>query len=211
MIQTRNQLKNILNIEFTNYFPNKSKYLQALLKANNNVLIWRYQKKLRYLEYYKNTLDKVNSLQENKISVYFRLKNLLQKYLCSVNFILCCRRVNKLGLKLGIDTWHNVFEEGLLIYHTSGGIVVNSNARIGKNCHLHGNNCIGNNGSSPEAPQLGDNCSLGVGAKIIGNIKLGNNIKIAAGAVVIRDCLQDGVILAGIPAEIKNKKGQVLQ
>lgn len=121
----------------------------------------------------------------------------------SIMFLWYSRKVNNEGRKLGIDTWHSVFDEGLIIYHYVGGIVVNSQARVGKNCHLHGDNCIGNNGHSPEAPQIGDNCSLGVGAKIIGNIKIGNNVTVAAGAVVIKDCLENGVVLAGVPAEVK--------
>lgn len=114
--------------------------------------------------------------------------------------------MNRLGTRLGIETWCNVFGEGLLIYHVAGGIVVNSNARIGKNCHLHGNNCIGNNGKEKEAPIIGDNCTLGVGAKVIGGIKLGNDINIAAGAVVVKSCIEDGVTLAGVPAEIIKRK-----
>ncbi len=40
-----------------------------------------------------------------------------------------------------------VFEPGLVIYH-SGNIVVNGFARVGEDCQLHGDNCIGNNGTT---------------------------------------------------------------
>ena len=41
-----------------------------------------------------------------------------------------------------------------------------------------------------------------VGAKIIGDVSIANNVIVAAGAVVNKDCLKEGVILAGIPAKI---------
>ena len=117
-------------------------------------------------------------------------------------FILYCRKVRRLGQKLGFEIWHGIFDEGLVIYHFGGGIVVNSMARIGKNCHLHGNNCIGGNIGDQKSPKIGDNCVLGVGAKVIGDIQLGNNITIGAGSVVVKSCMEDGVTLAGVPARI---------
>lgn len=110
-------------------------------------------------------------------------------------------RVNILSQRLGIDIWHSSFGKGLLIYH-SQGIVVNSLARIGKNCRLHGNNCIGNDGIHDGCPVIGDNCELGVGAIVIGNIRLGNNVLIAANAVVNKSFSEDNILLAGVPAKI---------
>lgn len=108
---------------------------------------------------------------------------------------------HKLGIELGIG----VFGEGLQIFH-SHGIVVNSSARVGKNCHLHGNNCIGNNGINDGAPVLGDNCTLGVGLKVLGEIVLGNNVTVAAGAVVVQSFPEDNIVLAGVPAKIVKSK-----
>lgn len=174
-----------LESEYLSYFPSKSDYIKGKFLLTKEYRIWQYQKSLRYLEYYKNLL-----LAHN---------NALSK----IMFAYYSRKVNRLGLYLGIDTWCNVFDKGLLIYHVGGGIVVNSEARVGKNCHLHGNNCIGNSGKpGGRSPIIGDNCTLGVGAKVIGDIRLGNNITIAAGAVVVKSCLIDGVTLAGVPAKV---------
>ena len=115
------------------------------------------------------------------------------------------RARNKLGVLLGFHIPCGVFQKGLLIYH-SGSIVVNANARIGRNCILHGENCIGNNGITESAPILGDFCDIGVGAKIIGNVKLGNNIRIGANAVVTKSFEGDNLILAGVPAKIITRK-----
>lgn len=41
---------------------------------------------------------------------------------------------------------------------------------------MHGGNCIGNNGIRDKSPSIGDGLDLGIGAKVIGDMKLGNNI-----------------------------------
>ena len=74
--------------------------------------------------------------------------------------------------------------------------------KIEINCKLRGQNCIGSN------VIIGDNCELWVGAKIIGPCKLGNNITIGAGAVVVDSFEEDNIILLVIPA--KNMK-KILQ
>lgn len=109
------------------------------------------------------------------------------------------RKRNKLGLKLGLTIWDNSFEEGLYIYHP-GNIVVNGSARIGKNCRLHGSNCIGNNGKTLDCPIIGNNVRLGVGAKVIGGVTIADDVIIAAGAVVVHSVLEPGVTVAGVPA-----------
>lgn len=114
------------------------------------------------------------------------------------------RRHNKLGVLLGIHIPINVFDKGLIIYH-SQGIIVHADTQCGKDCKLHGLTCIGNNGKEGKAnaPVIGDNVDIGVGAKVIGSIHLADNIKIGAGAVVCSSCLENGAVLVGIPAKVK--------
>lgn len=57
---------------------------------------------------------------------------------------------NRLGAKLGIYIPAGVFDEGLHIWHY-GNIIVNAESKVGKNCMLHGDNCIGNNGKQKGA------------------------------------------------------------
>ena len=134
-----------------------------------------------------------------KTSYYFskRKKNIIY----GLFYICYSRKFNALGRKLGIESGENVFDVGLKIFHTQG-IVINGNARVGKNCRLYGNNCIGNNGISKACPVLGDDIRLCVGAKVIGDINLANGIVVAAGAVVIDSCNERNAILAGTPAKI---------
>ena len=53
---------------------------------------------------------------------------------------------------------------------------------------------------------VGDNVEFGVGSSVIGGIRIANNVKIGAGAVVTKDILEEGVTVIGIPAHIMNSK-----
>lgn len=77
---------------------------------------------------------------------------------------------------------------------------MNGYARVGKNCKLHGNNCIGNKGISQEVPVIGDNVDIGFGASVIGGVTIGDNVIIAAGSVVTHSFPKGNVVLAGVPA-----------
>ena len=98
-----------------------------------------------------------------------------------------------------------MFGKGLIIYHI-GSIVINGEAKVGENCRLHGNNCIGNNGKNCDAPVIGDNCDIGIGAKIIGGVKLGSNVIIGANSVVNKSFDADGIVLVGSPAKMIEPK-----
>lgn len=57
-----------------------------------------------------------------------------------------------------------------------------------------------------EAPHIGNNVDIGVGAKILGGIEIADDIKIGAGAVVVSSFTTKGATLVGIPArEVKNR------
>lgn len=92
---------------------------------------------------------------------------------------------------------------GLSILHPSVGCVISGQTRIGNNFTLTGGNVVGVKKKCVENTFLiGDNCSMGANATIIGPLKLGNNIKIGASACVVKDCLVHNSILVGVPAEI---------
>ena len=65
---------------------------------------------------------------------------------------------------------------------------------------LHGSNCIWNNGYTLDSPIIGDNVRLGVGTKVIGNVRIDDNITIAAGLVVVNSSEEPGITIGGIPA-----------
>jgi serine O-acetyltransferase len=90
---------------------------------------------------------------------------------------------------------HARIAPGLYIGH-SGGIVVSSRAVLGARCSLSQGVTIGVNGSpdNPGAPELGDDVYVGAGAKIFGPVRIGNNVKIGANAVVHRDIPDNAVV-----------------
>ena len=116
-----------------------------------------------------------------------------------LSHLLVLAQKNSLGNRLGFKIPRNCFGPGLMIYH-HGEIIVNENARIGADCSLHGGNCIGNNGKTDGAPVIGDGLDLGIGAKIIGAVTLGEHVTVGANAVVTKSFAEDGLILVGIPA-----------
>ena len=84
-----------------------------------------------------------------------------------------------------------------------GGIVVSGYARFGANCRIRNGVVVGlKNVEQPVAPIFGDNVDIGAGAKVLGPIRIGNNVRIGANAVVLCDVPDDHVAV-GVPAVIK--------
>tara|TARA_R110002111_G_scaffold17183_3_gene43325 strand:+ start:552 stop:1127 length:576 start_codon:yes stop_codon:yes gene_type:complete len=177
MITSKKDYKNYLHLDKKALHAEDENILKQIIAPN---YIWGFQKRLRKVEYYKNC--KLNSLFGRMLYIYHKFK------------------LRKQSLSLGFSIPENTFGPGLSIVHY-GTIVINMNARIGKNCRIHACTNIGASGGKPEAPQIGDNVYIGPGAKIYGNIKIGNNIAISANAVVNKSFEEEGILLAGNPAE----------
>ncbi len=150
--------------------------LKGIFSKNH---VWIFQKRLRKAEYYKNV----------KTSIFGRIYYPMAKYL-----------LRKSSLKLGFTIPENVFGPGLAIVHY-GTIIINVNARIGKNCRIHACTNIGASGGKIKAPQIGDNVYIAPGAKIYGDITIANNIAIGANAVVNKSFKEEGIFIAGNPAK----------
>ncbi len=92
--------------------------------------------------------------------------------------------------------------KGLFIDHGSG-VVIGETAEIGDNCTLYQGVTLGGTGKDvgKRHPTLGDNVMVGAGAKVLGPIKVGNNCKIAANAVVLSE-VPDNSTAVGIPARV---------
>ena len=182
MIANKKDLHRYLEQDMATYhaLPCRERYLLRLIR-DPFYEIWRYLVFLRREEYYYNTAKT-------------KMGKLLYLYYLS--------RKNRLGNKLGFKIPHNCFGAGLTIYH-HGEIIVNESARIGERCVLHGGNCIGNNGRNDGVPVIGDDLNLGIGAKVIGAVTLGNGVRVGANAVVSNSFEDGHVVLVGIPARRK--------
>lgn len=95
--------------------------------------------------------------------------------------------------------------EGFIIDHF-GGIVVSGYAKFGKHCRIRNGVVVGlKNVEDVSAPVFGDYVDIGAGAKVLGNINIGNHVHIGANAVVLTD-VPDNAIAVGVPAVIKMKR-----
>jgi serine O-acetyltransferase len=86
-----------------------------------------------------------------------------------------------------------------------GGIVISGYARFGDNCRLR-NGCVVGLArvDDPCAPVIGNNVDIGSGAKLLGRIRIGDNVMIGANAVVLCD-VPDNCIAVGVPAVVKRR------
>lgn len=104
-------------------------------------------------------------------------------------------------------------------YHHALGCVALQSVHIGRNCKIFQNVTFGNsfsdrNNSLPHQGEkitkfeycyVGDNCLIGAGAVLLGNIRIGNNVTIGANAVVTHD-IPDNCIAKGVPARYEIKQ-----
>lgn len=97
---------------------------------------------------------------------------------------------------------------GLYIGHF-GGIHISCEAQIGRNCNLSQDVTIGVAGSGERrgVPVIGDNVYVAPGARLFGSIRIGNNVKIGANAVVSRDLPDNAVVVLSPGCEIISMKG----
>lgn len=144
--------------------------------------VWRFQRLLRRLEYLVNTRAHAGPLH------VIRLK--------FTSFLF-----HRQSVRCGFEIPPNTFGPGLSIAHR-GTIIVHPDARVGANCRLHVDVVIGTRpGPPPEpVPQVGDNCYIGPGAKIFGDIVLGDNLVVGANAVVNTSFPGGHMTIAGAPA-----------
>ena len=107
---------------------------------------------------------------------------------------------NKLNAILGrcIIGRNAQFGEGFVLIH-SYGVVINSSVRGGKNVKLEHLVTIGAERNT--SPLLGNNIFVGAGAKIVGAVRIGDNTRIGANAVVVDD-VPDGATAVGVPARV---------
>lgn len=180
IIRNKNDLKKFLDIEKKKY--NRKSRMIPIICIRESDYLWKYNVLLRKTEYYVNTNKKIRSLVYKILFNRFKMK-------CNIHIPL------------------NVFGKGLKIMHL-GPILVNGNVKAGEDISLHVNTSIVAGGIDNGVPKLGNGVIVGVGAVILGNITIANNIAIGANSVVNKSFEEENICIAGVPAKkISNNGG----
>lgn len=96
--------------------------------------------------------------------------------------------------------------KGLFIDHGMG-VVIGETAEIGDNVIMYHGVTLGGTGKNKgkRHPTVGNNVTIGSGAKVLGPITLGDNSKIGANAVVLKD-IPNNCTAVGIPAKLVGRE-----
>ena len=97
--------------------------------------------------------------------------------------------------------------KGIMIDHAHS-IVIGETAVVGDNVSMLHSVTLGGTGKEEEDrhPKIGNGVLIGAGAKVLGNIRIGDCSRVAAGSVVLQE-VPDCKTVAGIPAKIVGEAG----
>ena len=89
------------------------------------------------------------------------------------------------------------------------GIVIGETTEIGNDCIIYQGVTLGGTGkdTGKRHPTIGNGVLIGAGAKVLGPINIGNNVKVASGAVVVKD-VEDNCTVVGVPGRIVRIDGE---
>ena len=129
---------------------------------------------------------------------------------------LATRISNTTRRKYGIEI-HPAAKIGNGVFIDHGmGVVIGETTIIGDDCTLYQGVTLGGTGKEhgKRHPTIGNNVMISSGAKVLGPFKVGDNSRIAAGAVVLKDVPMNAIV-GGVPAKIisyktKSKQRSVL-
>ena len=181
MIKTLSDLHNYLALDLAR-LERKPNVKDWILK-NEIWYIWRYMYVLRHVEYHLNSGHKLSYLW-----YFFRYK--------------------RMCFNLKVDIKPNNLGPGSRIVHLGALIRIKRDCKIGKNCTILPGVVIGNKhfDSKNEPVIIGDNCYFGLGAKVFGNVSIGDNVIIGANSVITKD-VPDNAVVGGVPAKIIRIRG----
>lgn len=186
MIKTKLDLHDYLENDSLNYssrFITKVgviKYLRGFVNSpiSDQTKIWSYIKTLRYAEYWMNN--------KGVFSVLFAL--------------FYMRRLRRLSRVTGFQIPIRCIGKGLTIWHW-GTIIINEDSQIGDFCTMRPGIVIGHKYAGGKCPVIGNHVEINSGARIIGDITIGDDVIIAPNAVVTHDVPSHSIV-AGVPAKI---------
>ncbi len=138
--------------------------------------------------------------------IYYRFSHWLYKHRC----LFLARMVSQFArFMTGVEIHPGAtIGRGLFIDHGSG-VVIGETAVIGDNCTIYQGVTLGGTGKEhgKRHPTLENNVLVGSGAKVLGPFTVGENSRIAAGAVVLEE-VPPNATAVGVPARIVRVNGR---
>ena len=113
---------------------------------------------------------------------------------------------NRMSCEFAVDIHPAaVIGRGILLDHATG-VVIGETAVVGDNVSMMQSVTLGGTGkeSGDRHPKVADGVLIGAGAKILGNIRIGEGAKVSAGSVVLAN-VPPHTTVAGIPARVVGK------
>lgn len=139
---------------------------------------------LRKCEYHHNVMRQVPLHVLAYVYHYVRLKRLSRSFCSEIPI--------------------NVFGKGLVIWHPER-IIVNDQSKVGDHCSLSSGVVIGQ--AHGGCPVIGDSVELMVDSKVLGSIRVADNVRIGADALVLKSIDQPNTTWGGVPARKISNKG----
>jgi serine O-acetyltransferase len=97
---------------------------------------------------------------------------------------------------------------GLFIDHATG-VVIGETAEVGDDVTIYHGVTLGGSGrdTGKRHPTIGDRVVIGAGAKVLGAIKIGDDSRIGANAVVVKE-VPSGAVVVGVPGQVVSRTGR---
>lgn len=140
--------------------------------------------------------------------IYYRISHWLYKHKC----LFLARWVSQVAKRrTGVEIHPAATIGRRLVIDHGTGIVIGATAEIGDDCLLYQGVTLGGTGkdTGKRHPTLGNNVMVGCGAKVLGPFKVGDNSRIAANAVVLREVPANCTVV-GVPGRVVRINGEKL-
>ncbi len=139
--------------------------------------------------------------------IYYRIAHFFYK----IHWYFIARWISQTGrFWTGIEIHPGATIGKCLFIDHGMGVVIGETTEIGDYCTIYQGATLGGTGKDvgKRHPTLGNHVMVGAGAKVLGPFKVGDNAKIASGAVVL-SAVPENTTAVGIPARVVYKKGTV--
>lgn len=137
-----------------------------------------------------------------------RLHRLANKFYKKRMYFMARWISQRASKKTGIEI-HPAVQIGKRFFIDHGtGVVIGETCVIGDDVTIYQGVTLGGTGkdTGKRHPTIGNNVMIGAGAKVLGPLNIGDNSKIASGAVVLNDIPPDSTAV-GVPARVVKREG----